>query len=109
MLHLLDDFRTIYINPLNASAERTMARFTLVFNMLRVPIAPHKIVGLTVQLQYLGIFLDTDRMEARLPDDKLSRIIKIMDIFTNMHSISKRELLSLLGHLKFSFQGNSTG
>ena len=57
-----------------------MARFTLVLNMLRVPMAPHK-TGPTVQLQYLGIFLDTDRMEAMLPDDKLSRVITIMDIF----------------------------
>ena len=57
-----------------------MARFTLVLNMLRVPIAPHK-TGPTVQLQYLGIFLDTDRMEAMLPDDKLNRVITIMDIF----------------------------
>ena len=96
MLHFLHDFLTIY-SP-NATAERTMARFTLVFNMLRVPTAQHKTVGPTVQLQYLGIFVDTDRMEVRLPDDKLSRIIK-MDIFKNKHSISKRELLSLLGHL----------
>ena len=35
MLHLLDDFLTI--DPPNATAERTMARFTLVFNRLRVP------------------------------------------------------------------------
>ena len=55
-----------------------MARFTLVFNML--PIAPHKTVGPTEQLQYLGIFIDTDRMEARLPDDKLSRIITLIYI-----------------------------
>ena len=78
MLHLLDIFLTIYLP--NATAERTMARFTLVFNMLRVPIAPHKTVGPTVQLQHLGISIDTGRMEARLPDDTISRIITIMDI-----------------------------
>ena len=47
-------------------------------------------------------------MEVRLPDDKLSRIIT-KDMFKNKHSISKRELLSLLGHLRFFFQGNSKG
>ena len=78
MLHLLDIFLTIY--PPNATAERTMARFTLVFNMLRVPIAPHKTVGPTVQLQHLGISIDTGRMEAMLPDGTISRIITIMDI-----------------------------
>ena len=48
MLHLLDDFLTIY--PANATAERTIALLTLVFNRLRVPIALHKTVGPTVQL-----------------------------------------------------------
>ena len=53
----------------------------------------------TVQLQYFGIILDIERMEARLPNDKLSRIITILDMLKNKHSISKREMLSLLGHL----------
>ena len=88
MLHLLDDFLTI--DPPNAMAERKMALLTLVFNRLRVPIAPHKTPGPTVQLQYLGIILDTERMEARLPDDKLSRIITVLDMFKNKHNISKR-------------------
>ena len=56
MLYLLDDFLTMV--PPIAEAERRMARITLVFNMLRVPIAPYKTVGSTVQLQYLGIFID---------------------------------------------------
>ena len=85
MLHLLDDFLTT--DPPNATAERTMALLTLVFNRLCVPIAQHKTVGPTVQLLYLGIILDTERMEARLPDDKLSRIITILDMFENKHSI----------------------
>ena len=68
----------------------------------KLPISSHKTVGPTVQLQYLGINLDTDRMEARLPDDKLSRIITILDMIKNKHIISKRELLSLLGHLNFA-------
>ena len=88
MLHLLDDFLTI--DPPNTTAERTMTLLILVFNMPRVPTAPHKTLGPTVQLQYLGIFLDTDKMEVRLPDDKLSRIIAIMYMFKNKHSISNR-------------------
>ena len=52
--------------------------------------------------------MEEEEEEARLSDDKLSSIITIMDIFKNKHSISKRELLSLLGHLKCCFQGNST-
>ena len=100
MLHLLHDFLTV--DPPSAMAERTMALLTLVFNRLRVPISPHKTIGPTLQLQYLGIILDTDKMEARLPEDKLSRIIRILDLLESKHSISKKELLSLLGHLNFA-------
>ena len=39
MLHLLEDFLTI--DPPNATAERTMALLTLVFNRLHAPIATH--------------------------------------------------------------------
>ena len=46
--------------------------------------------------------LDTDKMEARLPEGKLSRIISIFNLFESKHSISKKELLSLLGHLNFA-------
>ena len=87
MQHLLYDF--LSIDPPNATVERTTALFTLVFNTLRIPIAPHKTAGPTLQLQHLGIIIDTDRMEARLPDDKLSRIISILDMFKDKHSISK--------------------
>ena len=71
-------------------------------NRLRVPITPHKTIGPTLQLQYLGIILDTDKMEAILPEDKLSRIIRILDLLESKHIISKKELLSLLGHLNFA-------
>ena len=76
ILHLLDDYLTI--DSPSATAERTMALLTMIFNRLRVPIAPHKTVGPTVQLQYLGIILDTDSMEARLPLDKLTRIREML-------------------------------
>ena len=73
MFHLLDDFLTVdcpYVD-----ADRTMALITLIFNKLRVPMAPHKTVGPTTTLEYLGIDLDTHRMEARLPRDKLMQSV----------------------------------
>ena len=100
ILHLLDDYLTI--DSPSATAERTMALLTMIFNRLRVPIAPHKTVGPTVQLQYLDIILDTDSMEARLPLDKLTRIREMLHKFESKQRISKRALLSLLGHLNFA-------
>ena len=80
--------------------------FTLVFNGLRVPIAPYETVGPTVHLQNLGILLGTGRMKARLPDEKLNRIINILDILESKRSILKRQLLNLLGHLHFASTGS---
>ena len=41
---------------------------------LGIPLASEKIEGLSISLSFLGICLDTARMEIRLPNDKLSRI-----------------------------------
>ncbi|XP_070539681.1 uncharacterized protein [Ptychodera flava] len=79
-----------------------MALITLIFKRLSVPIAPHKTVGPVTILEYLGIELDTVKMEARLPHDKLSRIAALIQSFLSRTTCTKRELLSLLGHLNFA-------
>jgi len=100
IFHLLDDFLTI--DYPSATAERTMAILTMIFNRLRIPISLKKTVGPTTQLQYLGIILDTNAMEGRLPLDKLDRIRGLLCQFESKQSVSKRALLSLLGHLNFA-------
>lgn len=78
ILHLLDDFLTI--DAPNQDGDRTMALLTLIFNRLNIPIAPHKTVGPTTCLEYLGILLDTVnlKMEARLPEEKIIRIANVL-------------------------------
>ena len=100
ILHLLDDFLTV--DSPNYIAERTMAILTLMFQKLGVPLASHKCIGPTTCLEYLGVILDTEKMEARLPDEKRLRICEIMGTFMEKKSCTKRELLSLLGHLNFA-------
>ena len=63
ILHLLDDFLTI--DPPDYDAERTMAIMTLIFNRLNVPLASNKTMGPLTCLEYLGIILDTEKLEAR--------------------------------------------
>ena len=79
-----------------------MAILTMIFNRLRIPISPKKTVRPTLQLQYLGIILDTNTMEGRLPLDKLDRIREMLCKFESKQSVSKRALLSLLDHLNFA-------
>ena len=99
-LHLLDDF--LVINHPADDADRSMAVITMVFRRLGLPIAPHKTVGPVHALEYLGITLDTVKMEARLPEDKLVRLRQMVSDFSQRSSSTQRELLRLLGHLNFA-------
>ena len=100
ILHLLDDFLTI--DPPNYIAERTMALMTMLFNQLNIPLAQHKTLGPVTCLEYLGIILDTEKFEARLPNDKVNRICEFIKRVLIKSSCTKRELLQLLGHLNFA-------
>ena len=46
-----------------------MALLTMIFNRMRIPISDKKTVGPATTIEYLGIILDTIKLEARLPDD----------------------------------------
>jgi hypothetical protein len=95
-LHLLDDFITI--DPPDADGERSMALMMMIFKRLNVPIAMHKTVG----HEYLGIILDTQKMEARLPQEKIDKICDFIFKLLKRSSCTKRELLQLPGHLNFA-------
>ncbi len=98
--NLLDDY--LAIDSPDADADRTMALITLIFAKLNIPLSPHKTVGPTHVLEYLGIVLDSNKMEARLPKEKIDRIIGIIRQSLHQKKCTKRELLSLLGHLNFA-------
>ena len=100
ILHLLDDFLTV--EPPTAQPECTMALLTLIFGSLKVPLSPSKTVEPAAELEYLGIIIDSIKMEARLPPDKLNRIRGLLEEFEVRLTCTKRELLSLLGHLQFA-------
>lgn len=107
VLHLLDDFLTIY--PPDYEANITMRRMLAVFESLNIPLAKHKTVGPVTSIEYLGIILDTDSMLAKLPDDKPCRIKYFLFSFLNRRTCTKREMLCLLGHLNFAMRVIPTG
>jgi hypothetical protein len=100
VLHLIDDF--LAIDRPDVIAERTMAIFISMFHRLKVPLALNKTTGPVHELEFLGVVLDTVNMEARLPQNKLDRIVEFLQSMLHKHSCTKRELLSLLGHLNFA-------
>ncbi len=100
IFHLLDDFLTVQ-EP-HTDGDRTMALLTLIFNKLCVPLSTSKTAGPTTVLEYLGVILDSDKLEARLPRDKVERIISFIDSLILKKACSKREVLQILGHFNFA-------
>ena len=100
IFHLLDDFLTVD-NPL-ACGERTMALLCTMFKHLHIPLAENKTLGPTTVLEYLGVILDSEKMEARLPMVKIHRICEFIHILLHKHHCTKRELLQILGHFNFA-------
>ncbi len=65
-----------------------------------MPVAVHKTEGPSTALVFLGILIDTEKMEIRLPADKLTRLQSLINQWGEKTVCTKRDLLSLLGHLQ---------
>ena len=74
-----------------------MTVFSFIFNRLRILLAHHKCIALTICLEYLGIILDGINMEARLTLDKVQRILEFIDTLLGKPYCTKRDL-QFLGH-----------
>ena len=100
IIHLLDDF--LLIAKSKQSCENLLSRFISLCNYLGVPIAPEKTVGPETELPFFGITLDSIRMEARLPEDKLEKCRTMLLDFYKRRKVTLRELQSLIGLLNFT-------
>lgn len=100
ILHLLDDF--LVVVPPDSNATEIKLKLLSLFKDLGIPLSVKKTEGPNTELEYLGIYLDSFNMIARLPKDKIDRISEIVESFLHRKSCTKRELLSLLGHLNFA-------
>ena len=100
ILHLLDDFLIIDNN--STSCAHNLAKFIGMCDELGVPMAPEKTVGPSSVLSFAGIELDTCKMEARLPLDKLSKCRLLLNDFLTRKKVTFKELQSVIGLLNFT-------
>ena len=100
ILHLLDDFLTIDLP--SSDGESTFSTMMFIFNILKVPLSENKLEGPCTCLEYLGVILDSDSMQCRLPAVKVVRIMNFIKELLSKRSCTKRELLQLLGHMNFA-------
>ena len=99
ILHYLDDFLTMG-PPGSADCEHNLQLIKEICHFLGIPLALEKVEGPSPTLDFLGITLDTSRMEARLPEEKLQRVRVAVHEWIHKKSATKREILSLVGSLQ---------
>ena len=96
--HYLDDFITLG-EPGQETCARNLGIILQVCRELGVTVALNKCVGPVVCLTFLGIEIDSERMEMRLPADKLAQLKETIEQWRGSKSCTKRDLLSLIGQL----------
>ena len=99
LMHYLDDFLTMG-RPQTPECQHNLDILIQVCSLLCIPLAIQKVEGPTPCLDFLGITLDTTRMEARLPEDKLTRVYHTVSNWLDKRNATKREILSLVGLLQ---------
>ena len=97
--HYLDDFLTLGPPDTNI-CQANLESIKHTCQLLGVPLALEKVEGPSTQLTFLGITLDTIRMEARLSDDKIARIKQMTTLWLTKKDATKQEIISLIGLLQ---------
>ena len=100
VVHILDDF--LFIEKTQALCERALRKFLEFCSEVGIPIASEKTFQPNKVMDFVGITLDSDQMEARLPLDKIAKCHSLIDEFLNRKSCKKREMESLIGYLNFT-------
>ena len=104
--HILDDF--LIIEPASESlspsegCKQSLSSMLLTLRNLCIPTAAEKTQGPCTCLEFIGIILDSVRMEARLPYHKVERILTSLDNFKSKKSCTLREMQAFIGTLNFA-------
>ena len=69
------------------------------FRDLGVPVAMNKTEGPATSLTFLGIVIDTELLQLRLPEEKLGRVRELVRSWLPRRLCRRKEFESLLGHL----------
>ena len=75
-----------------------------IFQIINIPIAKYKTQGPLQVIEFMGILLDTVKMQTRLPLEKIGRLQTAFGEFQDRRSCTLKELQSLIGTLNFACQ-----
>ena len=100
MVHVIDYF--LIIEPSSQQSLRSIKRFVSLCEDIGLPLSDSKTVLNTQVLEFLGITLDTIRMQARLPMDKVTKCIGLLEMLLDRKRCTLKELQSVIGILNFA-------
>ncbi|KAF7366908.1 Integrase/recombinase xerD [Mycena sanguinolenta] len=103
--HYLDDFLKIFAPNIPRSKVEQALEWTLALGkQLGLHFQPAKICGPATTIEFLGIELDTEQLEARLPIEKLNYLKELLDSWSIRTHATLREVQELTGFLQFASQ-----
>ena len=104
--HILDDFLIVELPcpnpPLDSLCQASLSSMILTFKTLNIPISASKTKGPSQIIQFMGIILDSGKMEVRVPMDKVEWIKGALSNFQSRRSTTLQEFQSLIGTLNFA-------
>ena len=100
VIHILDDF--LFIEKSQELCAESLEKFLEFCSVVGIPIAFEKTFQPSKVMDFVGITLDSELMEARLPLEKIAKCYSLLDEFLSRKSCKKREMESLIGYLNFT-------
>lgn len=101
LLHYLDDFLGGGKKG-SGDCQHLMQTFRKCMQQLSVPLADEKTDGPSTVLCFLGLDIDSDKMEIRIPMQKVMEILQRLDFFLSKEKVTLRDMQSLIGVLNFA-------
>jgi hypothetical protein len=92
----------LLISPSYDSCQTQLHRFLAFCAFIGLPLAPEKTFGPSTTLSFAGIELDTIKLQARLPCDKLQKCVEFISEFLRRKKVTLRKIQSLVGLLNFA-------
>lgn len=98
LIHYLDDYALVASSKAVSQSHKEILESTC--RELDIPLEPCKLVGPSQVLEFLGIEVDTVRIQLRLPTEKMDRLNAAPAEVEGKKAITKRQLQSLVGILQ---------
>ena len=107
-IHYLDDY-FLAGPPGFTQCAAHLQQLLQVCERLGIPVAMDKVEGPATTLTFLGLELDSERQQIRLPPTKLEELLTELHEWSCRTKASKRALLSLIGKLSFAARAVPAG